>query len=126
MSALPCAGKLLVFVLAAHLLFFSTPLVRAIAGEQLTLTPQAVTFGYVAVGSRATLPATMTNTGATSLTIMKRIRNAPGFSLRGVRYPTTLAVGQSLRFHVNFEPSHARTVNGAYTFVTLTGSRYVF
>ena len=125
MSTLPCARKLPVFIVAALLLSFSTPLLRAIAGEQLTFTPQQLNFGKVALGSRRTLTATMTNSGSTSLTIVKRIRNAPGFSLDGIRYPTVLAVGQGRRFYVSFAPTSTGTVNGTYTFVSGTGRQYV-
>jgi Abnormal spindle-like microcephaly-assoc'd, ASPM-SPD-2-Hydin len=125
MSTLPRSRKLVVFVAAVFLLFFSTPLTQAIAGEQLTLTPQTISFGNVPVGSRLTLPVTMSNTGTASLTITKRLKNAPGFSLYGIKYPTNLAVGQSLRFYVSFAPTSAGPVNGTYTFVSSTGGRYL-
>ena len=124
MSTLPCTPKL-VAIVSALLLFFSTPLAQAVIGEQLTLSPQAVSFGNVPVGSHLNLPVTMTNSGTTPITITKRIKNGSVFWLTNVKYPINLAVGQSFRFGVNFVPASTGPASATFTFVSSTGAGYV-
>lgn len=125
MSTLPCSRKLAVFVVAASLLCFATPFTQAATGEQLTLTPQALNYGNVAVGSHLNQMVTMTNSGTTTITITGRIKNAPEFWLNRIKFPVTLSAGRSLKFGINFQPTVAGAATGSFAFVSSTNNSYV-
>lgn len=125
MSTLPCNRKLVVFVVAASVLCFSTPLTQAITGEQLTLTPQTLNYGNIAVGSHLNQMVTMTNSGTTTITITGRVKNAPEFWLNRIKFPVTLSPGRSLRFGINFQPTVAGPASGTFALVSNTSNSYV-
>jgi len=79
---------------------------------QLTVTPSSVSFGIVEVGNNQSKPATMTNSGGSSLTVSKVTPTGAGFSVSGVSLPLTLASGQSQGFTVVFTPASAGAVTG--------------
>ncbi len=84
-------------------------------------SPSSLSFGNVLVGSNQLLSETLTNTGASSVTISQAGVSGTGFSLSGIATPTTLAAGQSTTFNVTFTPASAGTVTGNVT-VTSTAS----
>jgi hypothetical protein len=79
---------------------------------QLTVAPTSVSFGIVEVGNNQSKPATMTNSGGSSLTVTKVTPTGAGFSVSGVSLPLTLASGQSQGFTVVFTPANAGTITG--------------
>jgi Abnormal spindle-like microcephaly-assoc'd, ASPM-SPD-2-Hydin len=79
---------------------------------QLTVAPTSVSFGIVEVGNNQSKPATMTNSGGSSLTVTKVTATGAGFSVSGVSLPLTLASGQSQGFTVVFTPANAGTITG--------------
>jgi nitrogen fixation protein FixH len=79
---------------------------------QLTVAPTSVSFGIVEVGNNQSKPATMTNSGGSSLTVTKVTPTGAGFSVSGVSLPLTLASGQSQGFTVVFTPASAGTITG--------------
>jgi hypothetical protein len=79
---------------------------------QLTVAPTSVSFGIVEVGNNQSKPATMTNSGGSSLTVTKVTPTGAGFSVSGVSLPLTLASGQSQGFTVVFTPASAGAVTG--------------
>ncbi|HXM59790.1 MAG TPA: choice-of-anchor D domain-containing protein [Terriglobales bacterium] len=79
---------------------------------QLTVVPSGISFGIVEVGNNQTKPATMTNSGGSSLTVTKVTATGTGFSVSGLSLPVTLASGQSQGFTVIFTPTSSSAVAG--------------
>jgi len=79
---------------------------------QLTVAPTNISFGVVKVGNNQSQPATMTNSGGSSLTVTKVTPTGTGFTVSGLSLPLTLAAGQSQGFTVIFTPQSAGTVSG--------------
>ncbi len=82
--------------------------------------PTSISFGNVTVGSKQTLSETVTNTGASSITI-SQVGISAGFTLSGIATPMTLGGGQSANFSVSFDPQSSGAVSGDIT-VTSTAS----
>ena len=79
---------------------------------QLAVTPASVSFGTVKVGNNQSQPATMTNSGGSSLQVTQVTATGTGFSVSGLSFPVTLASGQSQGFTVIFTPKSTGTVTG--------------
>lgn len=79
----------------------------------LTASPASLSFGNVQVGSSQALSETLTNTGASSLTIYNDKSTGSGYTISGITLPVTLAVGQSYTFSVTFTPTTSGTVSGS-------------
>jgi hypothetical protein len=79
---------------------------------QLAVTPTSISFGVVKVGNNQSQPATMTNSGGSSLTVTKVTPSGTGFTVSGLSLPLTLAAGQSQGFSVVFTPQSAGTIAG--------------
>jgi nitrogen fixation protein FixH len=90
----------------------STPPPNNTKPGELTVAPTSVSFGIVEVGNNQSKPATMTNSGGSSLTVSKVTATGAGFSVSGVSLPLTLASGQSQGFTVVFTPASAGTITG--------------
>jgi Abnormal spindle-like microcephaly-assoc'd, ASPM-SPD-2-Hydin len=89
----------------------ATPPPNPVPG-QVSVTPGTVSFGTVDVGNNKSLPATMTNTGGTTLKVTQVTVTGTGFSLSGLSLPVTLASEQSQGFTIIFTPKSAGTANG--------------
>jgi len=87
----------------------------------VTVTPSSLSFGVVKVGNNQSLPATMTNTGGSTLQVTQVTLTGTGFSVSGLSLPVTLAAGQSQGFTVVFTPKTAGNVTGNLA-VANTGS----
>ncbi len=87
----------------------------------ITVTPSSLSFGVVKVGNNQSLPATMTNTGGSTLQVTQVTPTGTGFSVSGLSLPVTLAAGQSQGFTVVFTPKTAGNVTGNLA-VANTGS----
>ena len=87
----------------------------------VTVTPSSLSFGVVKVGNNQSLPATMTNTGGSTLQVTQVTPTGTGFSVSGLSLPVTLAAGQSQGFTVVFTPKTAGNVTGNLA-VANTGS----
>ena len=79
---------------------------------QLTVAPASISFSNVKVGNNQSQPATMTNSGGSSLTVNTAAATGTGFSVTGLSLPLTLNVGQSQGFTVIFAPQSNGTING--------------
>jgi len=66
----------------------------------------------VQVGNSQTLSETLTNTGASSVTITAAI-TAVSYSISGMNLPATLAAGQTTSFNVTFIPTTGGSANGS-------------
>ena len=78
----------------------------------LAISPTSISFGIVKVGNNQNQPATMTNSGGSTLTVTKVTPSGAGFSVSGLSLPVTLASGQSQAFTVNFAPQTTGTISG--------------
>jgi hypothetical protein len=67
----------------------------------------SLSFGSVPVGSSKTLPDTITNNTASSVTISAILGAGSGFQVTGIAVPLTLAAGQSASFNVQFQSTSA-------------------
>src|ERR1019366_7045268 len=81
----------------------------------------SLSFGSVQVGSSASLPETLTNSGGTSLTISAASASGSGFSFSGLTLPLTLSAGQSTSFTVVFSPTTSGAATGSIS-ITSNGS----
>jgi nitrogen fixation protein FixH len=87
----------------------------------LAVSPASISFGMVKVGNNQNQPATMTNSGGSSLTVSKVTPTGTGFSVSGLSLPMTLAAGQSQPFTVVFAPEAPGAASGNLAIVN-TGS----
>ncbi|QNI33471.1 choice-of-anchor D domain-containing protein [Alloacidobacterium dinghuense] len=81
-------------------------------GALLTMSSNYLSFGNVPLGSRATLPVTLTSTGSGALTISSASLGGSGYSLSGASFPLTLNPQQSVTLQINFSPQSAGTWTG--------------
>jgi hypothetical protein len=91
----------------------------AVAPGALAVAPTSLGFGNVQVGSSQSQPATITNSGGTTVTITQATTAGAGFSITGLTLPLVLAPGQNSAFSVRFAPQASGSVNGSVAF---TGS----
>ncbi len=83
----------------------------------LTPSPASLSFSSVQVGQTQTLPATLTNTGGSSLTISQATVSG-AFSASGLSLPTTLNAGQSATLSVTFAPQASGSASGSLVVVS--------
>jgi hypothetical protein len=79
--------------------------------SQLVLSPAAMNFGNVNVGSTSTLPVTLTANGG-AVTISSSASSSSQFSLQGASFPLTIASGKSASFSVAFTPNNSGSTSG--------------
>jgi Abnormal spindle-like microcephaly-assoc'd, ASPM-SPD-2-Hydin len=84
---------------------------------QLSLSPSALSFGNVTVGSSATLPATLSASGA-SVTISSATSSNGQFTMPGVSFPMTIPAGKSVSLSVVFSPQTSGASSGALAFAS--------
>jgi hypothetical protein len=80
--------------------------------EQLTVAPASISFGIVKVGNNQSQPATLMNSGGTTLEVTQVTATGAGFSVSGLSLPVTLASGHSQGFTVIFTPQSSGTIKG--------------
>jgi hypothetical protein len=88
---------------------------------QLAANPSSIGFANVQVGSSQTLSVTLTNSGASSLTVSQAALTGSGFTMSGLALPLTLSAGQSASFTVMFAPTGSGAASGNIT-ITSNGS----
>lgn len=79
----------------------------------LTSTPASLGFGNVATGNSASLTTTLTNSGASALTISQITPSGTGFAFSGITLPVTLSAAQSATFTVSFAPQSVGSTTGS-------------
>jgi hypothetical protein len=84
-------------------------------GAQLAVTPSAMSFGNVAVGSNSQQPGSLT-AGTSDITVSSAAWNGQGYSVSGITFPVTVPAGQSVPFTVAFAPQAAGSVTGSIVF----------
>ena len=84
---------------------------------QLAVSPTTLSFGNVAVGLSATLPATLTAPNG-SVTISSDQSTSSEFTLLGLTLPVTIPAGQSILVTVQFNPNASGTASGKAGFIS--------
>ena len=82
---------------------------------QLSVTPSAINFGTVTVGSKGTAGLVLNNTGSASLTISSIGVTGSMFAVSGVTTPQTINAGQSVQASVVFSPTGTGNDTGSLT-----------
>jgi centrosomal CEP192-like protein/ASPM-SPD-2-Hydin domain-containing protein/HYDIN/CFA65/VesB family protein len=82
---------------------------------QLTVSPQSLSFGNVAVNSSTTLPVTLTSSGTAPVTISAATIAGTSFTDTGSAFPLTLNPSQSVTLQVKFNPTTAGGASGQLT-----------
>jgi hypothetical protein len=102
----------------------SSPYTIALSGtgvaetQLLSFNVSSLSFGNVSVGSNTSLPATLTNTGNSNVTISSANTTGAGFTVSGVSSGESLSPNQSIPVTVQFAPNAAGAVNGNLTIVS--------
>jgi len=79
----------------------------------LSVSPDSLSFGNVAIGGNSTLPLTLTSSGDLPVIISAATASGAGLSVSGATLPVTLDPGQSMVLNVSFTPGGAGLVNGS-------------
>jgi pectate lyase len=82
----------------------------AVAPDNLTVSAK--------VGTASSLPATLTNTGNTPVSVSQAVLTGSGFSMTGLAMPLSLPAGQSASFSVKFAATKTGAVTGSVAFLT--------
>jgi hypothetical protein len=102
----------------------SSPYTIALSGtgvaetQLLSFNVSSLSFGNVSVGSNTSLPAALTNTGNSNVTISSANTTGAGFMVSGVSSGESLSPNQSIPVTVQFAPSASGTVNGNLTILS--------
>jgi glyoxylate utilization-related uncharacterized protein len=95
----------------------------AVVPGALTLNPSSVSYGNVKVGSNQTTNVTLSNSGATDLTISQATLSGASFSMSNLSLPLTLASGATASVSVTFAPTGIGNFTGSVTFTTSSASQ---
>ena len=79
----------------------------------LTTNPASLSFGAVTVGTKSSLPVTLSNTGGSDLTISALTQSGAPFSVSGITTPKTIPAGQAITINVAYAPSSAGSNSGS-------------
>ncbi len=91
------------------------------------ITPPNLNFGSVAIGSNATLQATVNNSGTSDLVISNLVSSNVQFTFAPNTFPITIIPGGSQVFDVTFTPAAAGLTTGSLTFThNASGSPTVY
>ena len=87
----------------------------------VTLSPTALGFGSVSVGSAKALTLVVSNTGTQSYTLSKTSVSLSGFTVAGLSLPVNVAGGQKVSLQVSFAP---QTTGSVSAMLSLTFTYY--
>jgi len=87
----------------------------------LTCTPGNLSFGKVVVGQQKTLPATLSNTGSSAITLSALQVENQQFAVSGLTFPLVLNAGQTANFKVVFTPASAKPETGELLAQSVSG-----
>ncbi|HSM87416.1 MAG TPA: choice-of-anchor D domain-containing protein [Candidatus Limnocylindrales bacterium] len=88
-----------------------------IAGNQLGVSPTAMDFGNVTLGTIQSQTGLLT-AGSSSVTVSSASWTGAGYSLSGIAFPVIVPAGQSVPFTVSFEPTTAGASSGSISFLS--------
>src|SRR5262249_38305509 len=96
----------------------SVTLTVNVPAGQLAAAPSSASFGNVTTGTSNSQTIRLTNSGASSVSIMQASATGTGFSITGLTLPATIAASQSISFNVVFAPASTGSVTGAVSVVS--------
>ena len=79
----------------------------------LSVSPAAVTFGNVPVGSTSNQSLSVSNSGSLAVTISQATTTGAGFGIGGASLPLTLSPGNSFTFTASFAPTATGNASGS-------------
>jgi P pilus assembly chaperone PapD len=97
----------------------------AISNGTLHVTPNAVNFGSVGVGSSASQNLIVSNHGSAKVTLTKVSAEGSGFAITGFSGPTVLAPGKSMQLTAAFNPVSPGRQNGSIAITTASQASQV-
>lgn len=81
----------------------------------LVVSPSTMNFGNVAVGSSASLTATLSATNS-SVVVSSAAWNGSGYSVSGITFPITVVAGTTVPYTVTFTPPSTGSSSGSISF----------
>lgn len=94
----------------------SNPAPAPAGAGQLSVSPTAMKFGGVAIGSQTTLTGTLT-AGSSDISVTSAAWSGQGYSVSGITFPVTVAAGKNVTYSVTFAPQAAGDSPGSISFV---------
>jgi Abnormal spindle-like microcephaly-assoc'd, ASPM-SPD-2-Hydin len=91
------------------------------ATGSLSVTPGALNFGQVAVGSKVNKTGTLSASGA-SVVVSAASVSSSEYSLTGLSFPVTVAAGKSVPFTATFAPQSSGAASANFTFTGNTST----
>lgn len=91
------------------------------ANGTLAISPTALNFGNVNIGSTATQAVSLSASGG-SVTISSDASSNSQFALSGASLPLTIGAGQSVSLNVAFSPAQSGQASGTLTFASNASS----
>jgi hypothetical protein len=85
---------------------------------QLAASPRTLAFATVQVGGSVTQSVTVMNSGGSNVNVAQATIAGDGFTLSGLAFPFSLAVGQSATFAVTFTPASAGSAIGGISIIS--------
>ena len=95
-------------------------LVAASAAGQLAVNPVNMSFGSISIGTNASYPMSLSNTGNRELTISQATKSGTSFTVVTPAMPFTLAPGQNMVITVTFAPQSSGAATGSVSFVYIS------
>jgi Abnormal spindle-like microcephaly-assoc'd, ASPM-SPD-2-Hydin len=121
----PAMSRSLLATAVIAMLLASIPCAQASApgkptssNRRLIFTPATLAFGKVAVRHRKFQMVTITNAGASEVTLLQVTTQGTGFTVIGLDFPLTLASGESFTFSAIFAPQSIGASDGSISFVS--------
>ncbi len=90
----------------------------AVAAGILSLNPSQIPFGNLAVGSSQASTVTLSNSGASAVSVNQATLSGAGFTFSNLALPLTLQSGDSTSATVTFAPPASGNFSGSVTFST--------
>jgi len=88
------------------------------ASSLLAASPASLAFSSTQVGGSTNLYETLTNSGASTITISKASVTGTAFSISGLGLPLTLAANQSVTFTATFAPASGGAASGTLSLLS--------
>ena len=92
---------------------------------QLVLSPSSINYGNVKIGANSAKDVTLTNSGATDLTVSQASLSGAGFTMSNLTLPLTLPPGGTASISVTFAPTGAGNFGGSVSFSTTSSQARV-
>lgn len=116
-SAGPASGSVSVSLSGATAAVTETVAGTGIASGQLVVSPSAMSFGSVVLGSSQNQTGLLI-AGPSGITVSSASWTGAGYSVGGITFPLTVPAGQSIPFTVTFAPQTAGSSAGSISFIS--------